>query len=206
MRTAVASNLFRDPRHTTNGRAGQLARFRRDRESVGDSPRPPCGLPGGLPGGSDLERNPYEPPTATLEEVGTPTRPAIGWRLYWGFLILTYAGYPVLGLAWIQAPDVLDILIGTTSLAGLFGYAFQRRIGVARFWRRWLLIAVAWDVFYELALTPMGLGGQYPGVEPMSLFELVIVVALILPLYIGLHRYGSRSDALWRTPWPSQAS
>jgi hypothetical protein len=144
-----------------------------------------------------LEQNPYQPPTAALEEPGSAVRPVVGWRLYSGFLVLTLASYPILGIDWLQELDVLDVLIGTTSLIGLCGYAFQRRIGASRFWQRWLPVAVVWDVLYELVLTPLGIAGQYPGAEPLEFFELAIVAALVITLYVGLYRYGSRSEALW---------
>jgi hypothetical protein len=152
-----------------------------------------------------LQENPYEPPNAVLEESAGSPRPAIGWRLYSAFLILMAClTYAVLGVGWLQAADVLDLLISATSLAGLVGYAFQRCFGAARFWRQWLPLAVTWDALYEIVLTRAGIAGQLPdpNAVPSDFADLVIVVVLLVPVYVGLYRYGYRSDALWSADDP----
>ncbi len=143
------------------------------------------------------DENPYRPPGATTREIERPGR-RIGWKLY--FLLLA-TGIPLSllgdGLAWMQGLDLIDVGVTATGLAGLFGYAFRRRLASLAFWRRWLPVQIGWDMLLVLVFEPLGLAQQTPGSEISSGFEWTIAAALVLPFYLALFRYGFRSPEIW---------
>ena len=147
-----------------------------------------------------MNESPYQPPSATLVSASEQERPGIGWKLYFGFLmLLVLLSYAAVGLVTLQAFDFLDMALSTVSTVGLFGYVFQKRIGRKPFWRVWLPSVLVWDLAYLTIIQSAGLGGMVSEEESMGFMEIGISFLILLPIYIGLFRYGNRCAALWES-------
>lgn len=147
---------------------------------------------------SDQE-NVYAPPRADLgkEEAGPPRRR--GWTVYlWIIAPLTAVS---LAYLWLTGNprllDLADLLSIVAGLAGLYGYAYRKRIGDVRFWRAFAPGVVVWDLVLNSVLVPAGLAYQHPDVLNQSQGELVLGLVINLPIYVALFLYAYRSADLW---------
>jgi hypothetical protein len=93
---------------------------------------------------------------------------------------------------------LLDCLPGLLAVAGLLGYAHQRRV----LWRwGWMAVAVLlplWDIAMGALV--------YPRLEPntsASTPEYFLLMPLFFPEYWALFRYAFRSPGLWARRAPS---
>lgn len=146
-----------------------------------------------------MDPNPYAPPRA---ELAHHLAPSVGWRLYLWLLVLILVpsyGYVLVtyGAEWIRGADIVDMAVTAVALIGLAGYAYSLRVGVAGFWKLWLPLELAWDVLYATVLEWIGIAGSIPGSESPDPISIAIGLGMLLPLWIGLYRYGYRSKALW---------
>ena len=116
-----------------------------------------------------------------------------GWRAYAALLTLFVVVGElrnVLAGSRLDAVTLANWILTAVLLVALWGYALQRRIGDAPYWR-----AVFWIVLSATALTlvPVALG-------PL---EMVVFTALLLalaaPAYVAAFRYAYRCPALWNT-------
>ena len=129
----------------------------------------------------------------------------MGWRIYFWVLAALY-GFGVLFVfgAGPTAIDLVDVLISALALTGLYGYVFQKRVFSRDFWTKWPLFP-AWDFLYNVVLTGiLGLGIQPDeDVSGGEQFWLTLVLFLfLLPLYLALFRYATRSPDVWGTRGP----
>ena len=122
----------------------------------------------------------------------TPLRPKKAWLVYAGLLTVAVLigelsnllrGEP---LSWLT---VANWVVTLALLTATWGYALQRPIGNARYWRRtfWILLAVSALMLLRVAL--------------MSATALVIVLgfmAVLVPAYVAAYRYAFRSSNLWQ--------
>jgi hypothetical protein len=108
----------------------------------------------------------------------------VGWKVY-AFLLsgFFFAGYIYLFLADFQAFVVPDCLMSGFGLVGLFGYAFRRRLLHARVWVFCAIILPVWDLIsnFVYEVSPAGT---------------VFAIAVLLPKYVALWRYGHSSE-IW---------
>jgi hypothetical protein len=119
------------------------------------------------------------------------------WKIYFWFLLVIvgalFGGSLVLGLDMIR---ILDFPISLTSLAGLFGYAYQKGIGVSLFWKAWLPVVVLWD------LSTNFLWNGLMGFHGLDRLEVIAVIAVFYAIfageYLALYLYGFRSQKIWR--------
>jgi len=122
----------------------------------------------------------------------TPLRPKKAWLVYAGLLTVAVLigelsnflrGEP---LSWLT---VANWVVTLALLTATWGYALQRPIGNARYWRRtfWILLAVSALMLLRVAL--------------VSATALVIVLgfmAVLVPAYVAAYRYAFRSSHLWQ--------
>lgn len=122
----------------------------------------------------------------------TPPRAKKAWLIYAGLLTVAVLigelsnflrGEP---LSWLTAANWVVTL---ALLTATWGYALQRPIGNARYWRRafWILLAASALMLLRVAL--------------VSAIALVIVLgfmAVLVPAYVAVYRYAFRSSQLWR--------
>jgi len=121
-----------------------------------------------------------------------PPRAKKAWLVYAGLLTVAVLigelsnflrGEP---LSWLT---VANWVVTLALLTATWGYALQRPIGNARYWRRtfWILLAVSALMLLRVAL--------------VSATALVIVLgfmAVLVPAYVAAYRYAFRSSNLWQ--------
>lgn len=105
----------------------------------------------------------------------------MAWKIYTWILAacLAVAYYDIFSET-AKIPDFLDIPISLVALVGLFGYAYNKKIGKRRFWQFWLLLLIPWDILYNFFLA------KHPDVPKILV---VVGIVLFLPEYIALYRY-----------------
>lgn len=108
----------------------------------------------------------------------------LGWKVY-AFLLagLFFASYIYLLVADFQAFVVPDCVISGIGLVGLFGYAFRRRLLYARLWVIYATVLPVWDLAsnFVYEVSPAGT---------------VFAMAVLIPKYVALWRYGHSSE-IW---------
>lgn len=125
---------------------------------------------------------PYAPPG--LDDPVARQSRRLGWKVY-AFLLVGsfFAGYIYLFLADFQAFVVPDCIMSGFGLAGLFGYAFRRRLLHARVWVICALILPVWDLISNFVYEVSAAGTAF-------------AIAVLLPKYVALWRYGHSSE-IW---------
>lgn len=119
------------------------------------------------------------------------------WKIYFWFLLVVvgflFGGFLVQGLDMIK---LLDFPISLASLAGLYGFAYQKGIGVSLFWKAWLPVVILWDL-----TTNFFWSGVF-GFHGLDWVETVAVVGVFYGIftaeYVALFLYGYRSEQIWR--------
>lgn len=120
----------------------------------------------------------------------------IFWKIYFWFLLaivgFLFGGFLVQGLDMIK---ILDFPISLVSLAGLFGYAYHKGIGVSLFWKAWLPVVFVWDVSTNFLWD--GVFGFY-GLDWVEVTALIAVFyGIFMAEYVALYLYGYRSGKIW---------
>lgn len=98
--------------------------------------------------------------------------------------------------------DVAVLLTSIPGFLGVFAYAYARRILRVGVWRIWAWLQPLADAAATIA-SSLGFGAfASPEGESMLAWGsgLGIGVALSVPQYVALFRYGYRSQALWERP------
>ena len=142
--------------------------------------------------------NPYRTPGSAASPQAPGRR--LLWKLYSWLIALAYAlVFLAEGVRWMQALDVVDTGATAVGLAGLFAYAYRRRLASTAFWKGWLPLQVGWDLLVLLQLEPLGLMYQFAETDPSSaVADTIIGILLLLPLYFALFRYAFRSPEIWQ--------
>ena len=123
----------------------------------------------------------------------TPPRAKKAWLVYAGLLTVAVLigelsnflrGEP---LSWLT---VANWVVTLALLTATWGYALQRPIGNARYWRRtfWILLAAS-----ALMLLRVGL------VSASALVIALGFMAVLVPAYVAAYRYAFRSSHLWQS-------
>jgi hypothetical protein len=120
-----------------------------------------------------------------------------GWRVYFwlvGLFLVIALVAEIVEPADDPFVDTVDYLTSGFSLAGLFGYAYSRRILSQTIWRIWLPIAVVWD----LALLVRQVTKGNLASDLVTFFAIALLWAIVaVPVYVAIYRYGYRSPDLW---------
>jgi predicted Na+-dependent transporter len=121
----------------------------------------------------------------------TPPRAKKAWLVYAGVLTVAVLvgelsnflrGEP---LSWLT---VANWVVTLALLTATWGYALQRPIGNARYWRRvlWILLAASALMLLRVAL-----------VSASALVIALGFMAVLVPAYVAAYRYAFRSSHLW---------
>jgi len=120
-----------------------------------------------------------------------------GWVVYAAVLTFCVLAGEAVNLS--RGGEVTALTLGNWTLSAalltaLWGYALQRRIGSAGYWR-----AVFWLVLFANAvmLIPVLLGDR-----AVALFTAALTL-LIVPAYLAAYLYAYRSPALWSPRAPA---
>jgi len=112
--------------------------------------------------------------------------PKGGWKIYLWLAVITYAGVTVSTGLRASLSLWVEVAVTVVAFIGLYGYAYSRRIGKARFWQAWLFVLVCWDLVSVLVHVKM-----------LSILMVVPFLWFFVPLCVALYRYGFHSPTLW---------
>jgi hypothetical protein len=136
------------------------------------------------------DANPYQAPHTLEQPPGLQSRRFV-WKVYAFAALAVQVVAMVLEVPRLTTTDGVDYLITLVGTAGLFGFAYRRRILRLALWKVWSLLFPLWDVFMGAWLYPR----QNGGVIQWGYF---VAMLLFLPEYFGLLRYAYGSTELWR--------
>jgi len=114
-----------------------------------------------------------------------------GWKIYCAvvglWLVIVYA---------VVAPRfrliyVADVSITLPSYLGVWGYAFETKIGWRPLWGFLSFVFPTWDVLFNFVLSPESL-------SEVGVFPVLIALVLLVPAYVAIWRYAFRSPEIWR--------
>jgi hypothetical protein len=123
-------------------------------------------------------------------------RRKVGWLIYAAaltvFVVVGEARNVATGPG-IDAVVLADWVLSLVLLVALWGYALQKPIGSAAYWRVvfWIVLAAT-----GIMLVPVATGS----VE--AIVFTVLLLALVAPAYLAAYLYGHRSSRLWNPPQP----
>ncbi len=148
-------------------------------------------------------QNPYKPPTAELDNGIVATASRLKWKIFFWFI----ASLQALSIPfYFIFPDELDIsyLIGdlvvySTILTGIFGFAYNKKILFPRFWLYLIPVGISWDIYSLFFMKDFEMDDDTDNTE---LFILIgITVIFVLPLivfqYLALYFYSDKSAKVW---------
>jgi hypothetical protein len=137
------------------------------------------------------ESNPYSAPKSDIGLVEASPSRRIGWKAYaYGMAVIQIVGF-FLDLKKIYPEEILDDLVTTIGMIGLFGYAYRRP-----FWRRkiWML----WAVLFPVSNVVVGVWGGAGHNGPYARIGNFGAMLFLSPQYLAVIRYAYRSRELWR--------
>lgn len=144
----------------------------------------------------------------------------MGWKIYiWVFTLIMVLAIGLsmaesLGIILPEEGDPREIDVWTwwdwmslpilgVSIAGLFGYAYQKAIGGKSFWENFFIFLIIFDTIDIFREYNAGLYDTEEMWQPV--ITLSLLTAIILPHYIALYFYGFKSEKLWNSqPTPPQ--
>lgn len=103
--------------------------------------------------------------------------------------------YTVVLASAFRLVHLLDLTITLAGLAGLWGYAFRKRLLSASFWRVQSLLFPIWEIVMNFVFSrvPAGRAGYV---------EVLTLMSFFVPEYWALWKYGYRSPDIWSTDPP----
>jgi Flp pilus assembly protein protease CpaA len=115
-----------------------------------------------------------------------------GWVVYSALLtvfVLVGETRNVLAVSGIDTMMVANWILTLVLLAATWGYALQKPLGSAGYWR-----AAFWIVLFATAvmLIPVALG------TPEAILFTALLLALVVPAYVAAYLYAYRSPLLWQ--------
>jgi hypothetical protein len=116
---------------------------------------------------------------------------------FWFLLTLLVLTYAQTFSAQVSLYDLMDLPFSMVALTGLFGYVYNRRVGLQRFWVAFFCVQIGWDLFYVSQRT-----FQLPENGSLAEFNVGLFFSclLVAPCYIALFRYAFRRTGLWHRP------
>jgi hypothetical protein len=127
-----------------------------------------------------------------MTETTAPKR-KIGWLVYAAGLTVFVLIGEARNVVATHGPNPMTIanwILSAALLVALWGYALQKPIGAAAYWR-----VVFWIVLSATAimLVPVALG------TPEAIVFTAVLLAVVVPAYVAAYLYGHRSPRLWRS-------
>ena len=116
------------------------------------------------------------------------------WNIYaWPISLLLVVTYSDL-FREFKLLQCIDLIVSIPSLLALHFYIWDKKIGKATYWKRYLFVFFAWELVFNLFLEPM------KEWKKLDSHEWIIVPVILLPLYVGLIRYSYRKWTDKETP------
>ena len=124
----------------------------------------------------------------------------MGWKIYfWVLFLLLIIAYAMILTTSPTFWDILDPIVSFVALAGVFAYAYKKKIFSANFWKTWFVVIIIWDLTYNIVLT------EYLGVaqdigsslEEGTPIDHILSILIIIPEYIALYLLGVKSPDIW---------
>lgn len=124
----------------------------------------------------------YQTPKSNLSRENEKYKPGKVWKVI--FIILVpleiWSQYDSLVVNEMQHPYwwlIFGLLVYTTYLVGLFGFAFAKKIGTAKFWFYYLPVLMLTDCFeiYSIITTDE---------EFQSMYVAIVMLLLVMPLVV----------------------
>ncbi len=146
--------------------------------------------------------NPYSPPKSQLIDHKTAQviKPGKFWKVYlWSMVVLQvlFIIGEFLDPTMTKKALAIDITIYSTTLLGIFGFVYQKKIFTQMFWLVWFPVLCSYDlftIFRDLV---------YDADEIKTPVMILITIAIISPLlfiqYLALYNYVFKSGSLWNT-------
>jgi len=115
-----------------------------------------------------------------------------GWIVYAALLtafVLVGEARNFLAGSGIDAVTIANWILTLVLLAATWGYALQKPLGTASYWRAafWIVLVAT-----ALMLIPVALG------TPEAILFTALLLALVVPAYVAAYRYAYRSPHLWQ--------
>ena len=71
----------------------------------------------------------------------------MGWKIYfWMLIFLGLLSYPFYGFS--RMWEIGDFFVYAISTAGVYGFAWKKKIASVKFWKTFFLIHVSWNIYY----------------------------------------------------------
>lgn len=148
--------------------------------------------------------NPYQAPKSNIENGIVEPKSKTAWKVYFWIIILLY---PLLTISLLMGPEAADttaidliitFFIYPIVLLGIFGFAYDKRFFTARFWKIWIVVSIASDIYTESDIFEMELDitSDWELYVYIALFVL-IVLPLIIFQYLALYNYTFKSPEIW---------
>ena len=144
-----------------------------------------------------MTTSPYTPPDSDVY-VEPEFKRALPWKIYFFlYLAMSLLGYGMIFLApGAGFAEVISLVIGLFSFAGLFGYVFCKQILSPRPWLVVLVLSLTYSVAYYF-ITDIDLAAGMT--QTANLISQAFGWAFSLPGFIALYLYSRPSDPIWQT-------
>jgi hypothetical protein len=122
------------------------------------------------------------------------------WKAYaWFLAAVATAALFVIPLSASLPLALVDAAATAVSVAGVFAFAYRRRLLTERFWRVWLPSLLAWDLIYNFGFIAPRVGAEFGALVGFAAGAGLILAGLpiVLPAYVALFRYGFAARELW---------
>lgn len=144
--------------------------------------------------------NPYEVPQSTLEGETLTLRKKTGWKVFfWVFGVLYIAMFFVMYFEtkYSLVFKMTETLVYCGVLAGLFCFAYNKRLFQSRLWKFFFPVAMGWDMYSvgsSFTETTMAFTSE-------NLIFILIYLLMITPIYffqyLALYKYAFQSQEIW---------
>jgi hypothetical protein len=139
--------------------------------------------------------NPYQAPKSDIDNGEVKTR-SVFWKIY--FFIITILSF--LGMMSFLLSngagliDYAEFVLLIIASAGLYGFAFCKKILTPGFWIPFLVFYLISGIFYE----PLSSVNMRQGMTDSAYYiSVAIGYILSLPGYYGLYKYGKKNEQPW---------
>lgn len=145
-----------------------------------------------------MNMNPYKPPSSPLGVPDGKPKNSVGWKVvFWTSLIFMLLGIP--GWSSIKGLTVLDyadFALSWVAVAGLYGFAYYKRVGNVVFWRYFFYVTLIETMVFSLVFPILGVP-RY-GATAINYWYIFEIAYGLLILW-ALHRYAYRSAFVWKS-------
>ena len=139
--------------------------------------------------------NPYQAPRSDIDN-GEIKQRSVLWKIY--FFLITILSFVGMGSFILSSGagivDYAELILLIIATAGLYGFAFRKKVLAPGFWIPFLILYFVAGVIYE----PLSSVNMREGMTD-SVYYISVAIGYIfsLPGYYALYRYGKKSEQPW---------